>query len=63
MKCIKILWDFEIQMDQQILTKKPDQVVINKNIKKRERNDLVVIFPFWLIPNVKTKDGKEIDKY
>ena len=33
----KVLWDFEIQTDHQILTRRPDQVKINKKEKKKRK--------------------------
>ena len=33
----KLLWDFDIQTDYLILTKRPDLIIINNNKKKKKK--------------------------
>ena len=53
----KIPWDFEIQTDQLIPAKRPDQILINK------KTCLLVDFAVTADHRMKIKESKKIDKY
>ena len=43
----KLLWDFDMQTDHLISARRPDLIIINKNIKKRKSAKLSTL-PSWL---------------
>ena len=55
----KILWIFEIQMDFQILARRPDFVSIYKKKWTSRKED----FPSQVNRRVKMKEDEKIDKY
>ena len=55
----KILWDFEIQTDHLILTKQPDQTIVNK----KKRTCWIMDFAAPANNRVKLKESKKRDKY
>ena len=57
----KDLWDFEIQTDHLISTRRPDQVIINK--KKQKKNSRIVDFAGPVDHKVKLKESKKKDKH
>ena len=50
----KILCDFEMQIDHQIMAKRPDRVLVNCN-----QLDFVLLADHW----VKIKESEKINKY
>ena len=54
----KLLWDFDIQMDQQI---RPDLIIINK--KKKKRICKIVDFAVLADHRIKLKECEKKDKY
>ena len=55
----KLLWDFNIQTDHLILTRKPDLIIINKN----KRTCKIVDFAVPADHRIKLKECKKKDKY
>ena len=62
-KTHKILWDFEIQADHLIPTRRPDLVMINKKKKKKTCCCYIVNFTIPANCTVKIKENKKRDKY
>ena len=59
----KILWDFEIQTDHLILTRRPNLVIISKKKKKKkERSCRIVVFAVLADHRVKLKESEKKDK-
>ena len=56
----KLFWDFEIQMDHLISTKRPDPGIINK---KKKRTGRIVNFTVPADHRVKLKENEKKDKY
>ena len=63
----KILWDFAIQTDNWIPTRRPDWVIINKKRKKKKKEKKrayrKVDFAFPANHRVKIKEKKKTNKY
>ena len=57
----EVLWDFEIQIDHQILYRRRDQVIVNKRPKKR--TCCIVEFAIPADHRVKIKESEKRDKY
>ena len=60
----KFFWDFEIQTDHIIFTRRPDLIIIQKK-KKRKKKRTYIIFDF-AVPTglrIKLKESEEKDKY
>ena len=57
----KIFWDFEVETDLLIPTRKPDSEISNKKFKKRSHHQVKSVV---LMDNrVKIKENQQIDKY
>ena len=56
---LKLLWDFEIQMDHQISASQPDLIIINNN----KRTCKIIDFAVPADHSVKLKEGEKKDKY
>ena len=54
----KLLWDFEIQTDHQIMARRPDLIIINKN-----RTCRIVDFAVPADHGVKLKESEKKDRY
>ena len=57
----KLLWDFEIQTDHLISTRRPDLISIKKNLK--EENFKIVDFAIPADHRINLKECKKQDKY
>ena len=57
----KLLWDFNIQTDHQILARRPDLIIINK--KKKNRTCKIVDFAVSADHRIKLKECEKKDKY
>ena len=55
----KLLWDFDIHTDHQILARRPDLIIINK----KERNCKIVDFAVPANHRIKLKECEKKDKY
>ena len=55
----KFLWDFEIQTNHRISTRRQDLIIINKN----KTTDKVVDFAIPVAHGVKSKESEMKDKY
>ena len=55
----KLLWDFDIYMDHQISTRRPDLIIINK----KKRTCKIVDFAVSADHRVKLKECEKKDKY
>ncbi|KAI3377775.1 hypothetical protein L3Q82_008918 [Scortum barcoo] len=59
MTCAKILWDFQIQMDKQVMANQPDIVVVDKEQKRAVVIDVA-------IPSdnrIRKKEHEKLEKY
>ena len=63
----KILWDFEIQIDDQILARRPDLVIVNvKRLKKEKKKKRTCRIGDFVIPadhRVKLKESEKRNEY
>ena len=60
----KLLWDFNIQTDHLIPTRRPDLIIINqKKKKKKKRNCKIVDFAVPADDRIKLKECEKKDKY
>ena len=57
----KHLWDFDIQMDHLISTRRPDLIIINK--KKKKKICRIVDFAVPAYHRIKLKECEKRDKY
>ena len=57
----KLLWNFDIQTDHRISTRRPDLLIINK--KKKKRNFKIVNFAVPADYRIKLKECEKMDKY
>ena len=55
----KLLWNFEIEMDHLILTRRPDLIIINK----QKRTCKIVDFAVSTDHRVKLKENEKKNKY
>jgi len=55
----KILWDFQIQTDKQVMANQPDIVVVNKLQKKA----VVIDIAIPIDSNINKKENKKLEKY
>ena len=55
----KLLWDFEIQTDHQVLARQPDFIIIDK----KERTLKIMDFAVSVNHRVKLKECKKRNKY
>ena len=60
---LKVLWDFEIQIDHIILARRLDLVIVNNNNNNKERADRIVDFAVPADHRVKLKESENRDKY
>ena len=61
-----LLWDFDIQTDHLISSRKPDLIIINKKKKKKKekkRNYTIVAFAVPADHRIKLKESEKKDKY
>lgn len=56
---VKVLWDFSIQTDKQVIANKPDIVIRDKETKKITIIDIAVPFD----TNIKSKEIEKVTKY
>ena len=56
-KTLKLLWDFEIQIDHLISARRPDLIIINKKKKKKEEKwqNCGLCYPGWLQSKIERK--------
>ena len=59
----KLLLDFEKQTDHLIVARRPDRVIINKQIKKKKRICLIVGFADRVDVRIKLKESEKKDRY
>ena len=64
----KLPWDFEIQTDQLISTRRPDLIIINnkkrkKKEKRKKRTYKIVKFAVPADYRIKPKESEKKDKY
>ena len=60
----KLQWDFDIQTDHQISSRRPDLIIINQKKKKRKKRTCKI--GGFAVPDdhrVKLKENEEKDKY
>ena len=58
---LKILWDFDVQMDDVISARRPDLIIINK--KKKKRIYKILDFAVPTDPRIKLKEYEKKDNY
>ena len=56
----KLLWDFDIQTDHLISTRRPELIIINNNNNKKKK---IVDFAVWADLRIKLKECEKKDKY
>ena len=62
----KLLWDFNIQTDHPISTRRPDLIIINNNKKKKKREERTCKIVDFAVPadhRIKLKECEKRDKY
>ena len=61
----KLLWDFDIQTNHLISTRRPDPIIINKKKKKdkEKRNCKIVDMAVQADHRIKLKESEKNDKY
>ena len=59
----KLLWDFDVQTDHLISTRRPDLIIINRKEKKKKRNCRIVDFAVPTDHRAKLKESEKKDKY
>ena len=61
----KLLWDFDILTDHQILARRPDVIIINKKKKNKKKKESAKFFDFAVPADhiIKLKECEKEDKY
>ena len=59
----KLVWDFEIKTNHQILARRPDLIITNKKQKKKKMTNRIVDFAVQADHKVEFKECKKWDKY
>ena len=59
----KLIWDFDIQTDHLISTRRPDLIIINNNKKKKKNICKIVDFAVPTDLRIKFKECEKKDKY